>query len=711
MPPPARSPSDAAGPLDVLRPSSVLLLGPARPGSRTSRAFLALRRHAAPGAVARVDASRGADAVRIGLAAAAAPGRGFGCAVCHDVEVAVLLAVLDDLTALGVRLLVLGSGPAPGLDGLVTAARRAGIRVLGPGAYGPFVAEHGLFLNPLPGLRPSSLAVLTQSGNVLLSAVADQRHLAGSVAAVAWGLGRASDLGPAEAVTLLADDPAVTAIAVHGEGFGEGRAVLRAVARAARRKPVVLLHGGTSDAGRTAATSHTGSLGTPRAVVHGAFTQAGAEVLDRTDELVPVGLALSVLPPSGVAGLVVVADGGGQGTLMVDALAGQGIGLAELRPATARRLAALLGPDAHVGNPVDVGMGPIEQPVLALDAVGRLLLDEAVDCVVAVGVIGGYAQHFDDAALVASEVAAATELGRLSQRLRKPVVLVSGYAPDLPEAYRVLWDHGVPVLLSVDLAARALRALRSRTWFLATQGERTGFEQPDPRPVAPRSATEQVTTLDEQAGREWLLRRGLDTGPYQVVRTAQEAVSWMEPGARYALKVLSSQVVHKSDVGGVRLDVTGENAAGELAALLAAVTVGAPDAVVEGVAVVPMAPAGVELILGGYRDPELGPMVMVGSGGLLAELVRDAGFRAAPPTVLEADELLRATRRDRLLAGWRGRPEGDREAVLKLLVRLGEVMAAHPEVSEIDLNPVVVAGDSLHLVDVRVVLTGKPPTP
>jgi acetate---CoA ligase (ADP-forming) len=711
MPSAAASPTAAEGGPDLLRPSSVLLLGPDRPGSRTARALTALTRHARAGAVIHLDTGHSVAAVRAGLTAAAARGP-FECAVCHDVEVALVRVVLDDLTAVGIRLLVLGSGPTSGLDELVAAARQAGVRVLGPGGYGPFVAEHGLYLNPLPRLGSSSLAVLTQSGNVLLSAVADQRHLAGSVPAVAWGLGHSADLGLAEAVDLVAGDPAITAIAVHGEGFHQGRPLLRAVARAARRKPVLLLHGGTSTAGRAAAASHTGSLGTPKAVVRGAFGQAGAELLDRSDELVPVALALSVMPSSDLAGLVVVADGGGQGTLMVDALAEQGIGLAALGAGTARRLADLLGPDAHLGNPVDVGMGPIERPVLALEAVGRLLLDDTVDGVVAVGVIGGYAQHFDDPALVAAEVAAATELGRLSRRLGKPVLLVSGYAPDLPDAYRVLWEHGVPVLPSVDLAARTLRALRARAGFVRTQDARSCFaEQGAAGPRSVPDVLDVPTVLDEQTARAWLLGRGLDAGPYRVARTADEAAGSMEPGVRYALKVLSSQLVHKSDVAGVRLDVTRQDVREQYPALLDAVAARAPQAVVDGVAVVPMAPAGVELIVGGLRDPDLGPMVTVGSGGVLAELVRDAGFRAAPLTEVEADELVRSTTGDRLLDGYRGRPVAGREAVVALVLLLGRIMADHPEVSEIDLNPVIVSGGSLHLVDVRVVLTGKPPTP
>lgn len=685
----------------VLKPDTILVLGPAGAANRTARTVAALRRYKSETEVAYVDTSQGLERAREEMRTIAAE-NSYDCVLCYDVSAEFVASLLDIMSQMDVQLIALGSAGTQGVTGLAAQATQHNIRIMGPNAYGPFIGNSQLFINPLPPSRPTGLAVLTQSGNVTLDAVAELRHLAASGPAFAWGLGNGTaDLGLAEAVTIAANDPDVTAVAVHGEGFTQGRAVLRAVASAARRKPVVLLQGGTSDAGRASALSHTGNLSTSKAVTSGAFLQAGAEVVGRSDEFVPVSLAMSLLPDVKAANVAVIADGGGQATLMVDALAEHGIGVSPLPPATVFRLKTIVGGDAHIGNPLDVGSSPVEHPTAALAAAHAVLDSDDIDCVLVVGVIGSYALHFDAPELAGAEETAVEDLAKHAAKVGKALIFVSSYAEDTPAAYQRLWENGVPVIGSIDIAARTVRALQNRSAFLTRATDRTTF--PAAAPTCSSSNFE-TAVLDESGSRHRLEEYGLQVGQLTVTSSADEAAAVMQPGKKYVLKIVSPDISHKSDVGGVRLNVSSDNVVEEFGKLTAAVKLNAPEACIGGISVAPMAMPGVEMIVGAYRDPIYGPCIAVGSGGVLAELIRDTVVRVAPVTLLEAEEMIQATMSARLLDGYRGSPPADQAGLARLVVAVGEIVAAQTEVQEIDLNPVIVSATCPQVADARVVV-------
>jgi acetyltransferase len=277
----------------------------------------------------------------------------------------------------------------------------------------------------------------------------------------------------------------------------------------------------------------------------------------------------------------------------------------------------------------------------------------------------------------------------------------SCYAADRPDNHAVLRDGGVQVLASIDHAVRVAAALYRRGRRLHTADQRSTLAL-DRAPTGP---TGSGRVLDEPAARRLVERGGIDVGPWRLVGSAGQAAAAVAGyDRRCALKVVSPQVVHKSDVGGVRLGVTADHAADEYRALVEEVSANVPAADITGVLVTPMAGVGVELLVGATVDAIFGPVVAFGGGGTLVEAVRDVTFRAAPLTRVEAREMIDETTVSRLLDGHRGLAAVNRDRLAELLVRVGDLIATMPGLRELDLNPVIATGDTLLPVDVRVVV-------
>jgi acetyltransferase len=585
---------------------------------------------------------------------------------------------------------------------LRAAIAETGVRVVGPNTSGILVAGSGANLVGVPGVAPGPVALVTQSGNMLLSFLADIRahRLPGLHSYL--GLGNQADVGYPECLRELAARPDVRAIAVHSEGIKDGRGFLVAASRAARRRPVVLLRGGRSAAGARTALSHTGSVAGADDVARAVLGQAGVELVDRSDELAVVtGVLATAAPLPAGLGVAVLSDGGGHAALTVDALSAAGVPLAELAPDTRARLTALLGPAAAVTNPVDVAGATDADPQRLAEAAGLLLTDAAVGLVLVVGLYGGYHLRFEPE-LAGAERATSRRLVELVGAHRKPLVVHSLYAMDAPANHEILRAGNVPVLASIDHAVRAVAALHRRGRYLATVADRSGLELPVAHLPGPVGAL----PLAEPAAREFVEAAGISTGQWVFATTAGEARTAVARfGVPCAVKVVSPQVVHKSDAGGVRLDVT--DGASAFSSIVQSVRTALPDADITGVVVTPMAARGVELLVGATIDPIFGPTVAFGSGGVLVEALGDVTFRAAPFTEREALEMIGETVATKLLDGYRDLPPVDRDQLAAFLVRVGDFAASTPRLRELDLNPVIANACGVQLVDVRVVLAGE----
>lgn len=634
----------------------------------------------------------GVDVALIALPAAAVPDALRRCAAVGIPAAVVLANGFEETGAAGVQ----------AQTALARAIAETGIRVVGPNTSGLLNLATGANLVGVQNVPPGAISVITQSGNMLLSLVNDLRTLRGTGIHAYVGLGNQVDVSYDECLAELARHPETGVIAIHIEGFTDGRAFLRSAAQAIRDTPVVVLRGGRSQAGRATARSHTASVAGSDAVAAAVLRQAGVESAERSDELAVLANALASTHPMALGrGVVVLSDGGGHAALAADALAAAGVELAALADDTRDALRQLLGPAAAVFNPVDVAGATDTDPALFADAVEILTRDPAVGLVLIVGMYGGYHLRFD-AALAEQEAAATARLLECTAAQKVPLVVHSCYAGERNVHHDLMRARGVSVTSSLDHAARIVAALRRRGRILATAAQRSSFALPRP---APRLVSDRPV-LDEPSARTFLSRQGIDVGEWTVAPTIADVVVAVREYRRpCALRIVSPDVVHKSDVGGVRLHVAAADAEATATAMIGSVTSGVPGARIDGIIVTPMAEPGVELLVGAMRDPVFGPVVAFGSGGVLVEARDDVTFRAAPLTDVEALEMIEETRASRLLDGHRHLEAIDRKQLARLLVRVGAIVAAHPEIAELDLNPVIASGTAILPVDVRIILS------
>lgn len=585
---------------------------------------------------------------------------------------------------------------------LAAAIAETGVRVIGPNTSGMVNVSTGANLVGLQDIPNGPISVVTQSGNMLLSLVNDNRALRGPGFHAYVGLGNQADVRYDECVTELARHSGTGAVAVHSEGLTDGRAFLKAAARAVADKPVVMLRGGRSEVGQRTALSHTGSVAGSDAVATAVLRQAGVELVDRSDELAVVAGALATTAPiTGGRKVAILSDGGGHATLAADALTTHGIELAQISADTQQRLRELLGGPAAVVNPVDVAGATDAAPAVFAEAVDALMNDPAVGLVLIVGLFGGYHLRFD-ASLQGAEDATADRLLELTATHGVPVLVQSCYAAGTVSSHDRLRAGGITVINSIDHAVRIVAALDGRGRRLATATQRSSLVLPAPQ----ARAAEGTGVLAEPTARTLVEAAGIDIGGWTFARTVEEAVAAVaDYGRPCALKVVSPQVIHKSDVGGVQLDVVADTAEQQVQAIIDAVTANVPGAVIHGVVVTPMADKGIELLVGATQDRIFGPVVAFGSGGVVVEALRDVTFRAAPFTELEAHEMIEETIASRMLDGYRHLPAVDRSNLARFLVRVGDLIAAHPEIGELDFNPVIASPAGLIPVDVRIVLT------
>jgi acetyltransferase len=458
-------------------------------------------------------------------------------------------------------------------------------------------------------------------------------------------------------------------VALHVESVADGPRLLAAVARLTARKPVVALVVGRHDVGAFA-QSHTGALATSWRTTRAALRQAGAVLVDSERELVDAVAALSLVRlPAGASGVGVLTAQAGPGLLLLDDLRGRGVDIPELTPATRATVGELLPPLTYQRNPVDTGR-PGSEFAAVLRAVAA---DPGVD------VVAGYALHEPDAL----DLAAAVDAARPEVPL---VVGVGGTGPEVTAARRALLARGIPAMSDPTGVATAVAALLSES--RSGWGGRSTTGQPghvaDARP-APGTGP-----WDEDAAKTVVAGLGVAVPARRACAdraAAHRALA--DLGGPVAVKLLDAAVLHKTEVGGVRLGV---RTPAELDEALDAI--GAERVLVEA-----MAPAGVDLVVGARRDPVFGPVVLVGLGGTVAEALADVAVRVAPITPDDASGMVDELAGRALLDGWRGGPVLDRAALGRFVAALGALLHAHPHLQDVEVNPLRVTADGLVALD------------
>jgi acetyl coenzyme A synthetase (ADP forming)-like protein len=599
----------------------------------------------------------------------------------------------------------LGAGPAATERELVELARGSGMRMIGPNCMGIVNTRDDVRLNatfapfaPTPG----RVAFASQSGGLGIELLA-QAGRAGLGISTFVSMGNKADVSGNDLIQYWDEDPDTDVILLYLESFGNPRKFSRLARRVARRKPIVAVKGGRTPAGARGSSSHTAALATPDVAVDALFRQAGVIRVDTLRELLDVGSVVLHQPLPAGPRVAIVTNGGGPGILAADACVAAGLEVPELAEATQQTLRGFVSPDAAVSNPVDlIASADAAQYEQALRT---LLADEGIDAVLVLFVPPLVTRAEDVARALLVGVADAADKPVLACFLGRSgtLDLLSGSAGRL-----------IPSFPFPEAAAAALaRAAQLAEWRRRPEGrvpDLSGLDLDAARGlVADRLAHHpDGEWLDPHVARDLLSFVGIPVVPTVWVATADGAVAAAaEFGTAVALKAGAGTIVHKSDVGAVRLGLTTPDAVRDAFDTMQA----ALGDQLGGVVVQPMVPSGVETIVGVTRDQSFGSLVLFGMGGFDAELIRDTALRIVPVTDVDAAEVVRSLRGSPLLFGYRNTAPVAVDALEDLLIRIGQLAEAVPEVAELDCNPVIVSPAGATAVDVKVRLTPAEPAP
>jgi acyl-CoA synthetase (NDP forming) len=611
---------------------------------------------------------------------------------------------LADCAAKGIRavqILSSGFGEA-GAEGLamqarlVEIARQSGMRIAGPNALGSISPPDGFFatfssLMSSARPQPGVIGVATQSG-AFGSHVYAAAMLRGLGISRAIATGNEADVDVAACIDYLAEDPGTEVICAALEGCRDGTALRHALLKAAaRRKPVVLMKVGSTELGAAAAATHTGALAGEDRIFDTVFRECGAWRARSIEEMVDIAYLCSVgrMPPAPSVGIVTIS--GGIGVLMADACIEAGLSVPPVPEEALERIRSAL-PVAGGRNPVDTtagvggrlpAFGPVTEAVLDVTGAGTILL---------------YLSH------IGRNPPRFAPMQTVLERLRKryPDRLLITVMTVAEEVRRGLEAIGVPVF---EDPTRAVAATAAAAGLRALQ------EAAEPLPEVPVAAPPALAGGHEAAAKAMLAGIGIPVLPERACTSAEQAVGAAEElGYPVVLKILSEDIPHKTDVGGVMLGLrdAGAVAAG-FTAIMDRVRTAMPSARIAGVLVAPMVQGGVETIIGVQRDPVFGPMVMFGLGGVSVELFRDVAFASAPLTPRRAERLIASTRGARLLEGWRGAPPLDCTALVDALCRVSAAAVAHREALEgVEINPFLVREEGAVVLDALLSLRSAP---
>jgi acetyltransferase len=587
------------------------------------------------------------------------------------------------------------------------ALRGSGMRLLGPNCLGLMNPRIGLNASFAPSQAEAGhVGFLSQSG-AICTAVLDwsRRQRVGFSAFVS--MGSMLDVGWGDLITVLGDDPATHSIVIYMEAIGDARSFLSAAREVALTKPIVLIKGGRSAEAARAAASHTGALAGSDAVLEAALRRCGVLRVERLSELFDLAEVLAKLPhrPAGPR-LAILTNAGGPGVLATDALMLGGGELACLEPATLAALDAVLPPHWSRANPIDI-LGDADP-----ERYGRAIEIALAD-------------PNSDALLVILTPQAMTDPTATARRLRKlaaasPKPLLASWmgGEEVAAGEQLLNEAGIATNPYPDAAARLFTSLWRYSYnlrgiyetpALVPEGEGAPFEG---LAVLQRAQAEGRELLSELEAKQVLASAGIPVVDTRLAGSAEEAVAVAGAiGYPVVLKLNSATITHKSDVGGVRLDLAGPEAVADAyRAMAAAVSERCGPEAFGGVSVQPMLPrqAGIELIVGSSLDAEFGPVILFGSGGTLVEVQHDSAVALPPLNTTLARRLMEQTRVYRALQGVRGGPPADLAALEQLLVRLSQLVLEQPAIREIDINPLLVLpGDGqrpLVALDARILI-------
>jgi acetyltransferase len=586
------------------------------------------------------------------------------------------------------------------------AAKPHLLRIVGPNCVGIMVPRLGLDATFSHLAAPAGdIAFISQSG-AMITAMLDWAVPRGIGFSHVVSLGDMADVDFGDMLDYLAADPHTRAILLYVEGITHGRKFMSAARAASRLKPVLVLKAGRSKAGARAATSHTGVLAGADAVYDAAFRRAGMLRVATMAELFDAAETLALTREQVGERLAILTNGGGAGVLATDALIAAGGRLADLSKETFADLNRLLPATWSRGNPIDIiGDAPGKRYA---DALETLIRDPEVDAVLVLNCPTALAQPEDAARATIDAMAAAG-----SAALRNRNVVTTWLGEHSARAARQLFAHArIATYETPDSAVTGflhrVHYRRNQELLMETPPARLHTFQPDfaavRRAIAAALAAGKSSLNAAEAG-IILCAYGLPLVAHHSAGDPDQAAAVATTvGFPVALKILSPDITHKSDVGGVALNLgNAHRVLREATAMLERVKTAHPEARLDGFLVQPMVsrPGAVELLVGLVEDPVFGPLVAFGQGGTAVEIINDTSLELLPLNDLLARRLMARTRVWQLLQGYRGKPHANIEAILEVLIRLGELAADHPEIRELDINPLLADAAGVVALDAR----------
>jgi acetyltransferase len=582
---------------------------------------------------------------------------------------------------------------------VIDICHRYGMRMVGPNVLGIIDTVCKLNASFAAGMpERGRIAFMSQSG-ALCTSILDMALGQGIGFSRFYSIGNKADINELDLVKAWAEDPETRAIMAYLEGITNGPEFIRVASQVTRHKPIIAIKSGTTSAGSKAVSSHTGTLAGSEAAYDAAFKQCGIIRAGSVQDLFDFARAFARQPLLKGDAIAVITNAGGPGIMASDAVERAGLRLAALSSETKQKLQAQLPPAASVANPVDVlGDALADRYSFAIEVV---LADPNVDALMVVLTPQTMTQI----------PATAEALGKLSKGAGKPVFGAFMGDAAIAKGVEMLRSYDVPNYQVPERAVGAIAAMwHHRTWLntppLAV--EEFPADREKVAQVFARVRAEGRVTIGDAEARDVLEAYGVPLPKAGLAATADEAVQLAESiGYPVVMKIASPDILHKSDIGGIKLNIT---SASEVRDAFDLLTYRGrrymPDATIWGCQVQQMVKGGREVIIGVNRDPQFGPLIMFGLGGIYVEALKDVTFRVAPIDRRAATEMLGEIRAYKLLRGVRGEKPSDQKAIVETLLRISQLVTDFPEIVELDINPLMVfeQGRGVLGIDMRLAL-------
>ncbi|MCD6470831.1 acetate--CoA ligase [Candidatus Bathyarchaeota archaeon] len=586
---------------------------------------------------------------------------------------------------------------------VIGLCRKYGMRMQGPNCLGLISVQSRVNASFAPTMPlPGNIAFISQSGalgsTILNWAIRNEIGFTKFIS-----LGNEADLNAADFIEALEDDEETKVIGLYMEGVKEGKRFIEVAKKVVRKKPIIAIKAGTTDAGIRAVSSHTGSLAGSDTAFSAAFRKAGIIRANTLEELFNLVLAFSSQPTPRGNRILIVTNGGGPGILAADACEKMGLDLPLLEYEIRENLRRLMPPHASLNNPLDVlGDADENRYKLALEAG---LKSNNVDGIIVILT----PQAVTPCEKVAKVV---VELGKSSS---KPIIASFMGFEETSEVIKILKRGGVPNYAFPETAAFVLKSMHDYNLILGLATEehvpKVRINENEIKGIIESAKSERrlILTIDEAI--KIAKAAGIPVPKAAMAKSKREAGELADKiGYPVVMKIVSPDILHKTDIGGVILGVKSrEEAEKNYELLLRRARLAMPGAKIMGVLVQKMVPAGREVIVGSIRDRQFGPLIMFGLGGIYVNFLKDVSYRLCPLTRTEAAEMIEETKAYTLLRGVRGEPPSDIDAVIDVILRIAQIMVSFEEIAEMEINPLFVyeSGEGCLGVDIRATITHK----